>query len=81
MKIKETYDCIIPQWAVCPIINDDYSGITDKDTRALDDYIKSLPPGGVWSMVQEEPEPYFTWRNDIETMGGDVYDMTYTIFE
>jgi len=30
----------LPDWAICPIVNADYSGISDKEAELLDNYLQ-----------------------------------------
>ena len=74
----EKYIEKIPTWALPAIINDDYSGLEERDISQIrewlevNDYHTICPPN-------EEDEPYFSWEPAIGT-ATDVYDCTCIIF-
>ena len=41
MKSYEAYDYVLPTYAIVPIINGDYSGISDDDGEKIDSFIES----------------------------------------
>jgi len=72
---KEVLEFIIPQWAVCALINGDLSGLDDQDIEKLksftDKTIKKY--GNADFMLGEESEnSYFRWSNDILNEGDNV---------
>lgn len=73
----EQFEYKIPQWAVCALINGDYSGLSDEDEENLNAFTDSLPIGGHWSISDDEP--YFSWDNDVDCLGNNVYDMVYMV--
>jgi hypothetical protein len=88
MIITDKVECKIPEWAVNAIINDDWSGIENQDDiNALQDFLGQpefiLP--GYWVLVINketgEPESYFSWTNDVNDLGGIVYDMEFLVYE
>jgi hypothetical protein len=72
----------IPVWALSALINGDYSGLSDAEEQALHDFEMSMYhefkyhdeacTGLIFSPVGE---PYFSHRNDIDGLGGDVHDV------
>ena len=53
----------VPCWAVCPIVNDDYSGLDDEDVRLLGAWLKKLDEDNVCLLgpvegTESEFEPY-----------------------
>jgi len=72
----------IPVWALSALINGDYSGLSDAEEEALDDFWSNMydefkyhdekPTGLVFNPVGE---PYFSHRNFIDGLGGNVYDV------
>lgn len=75
----------IPAWALNALINGDYSGLTDEEWKALDDFEwgfleasrlgDQLEPlaGLIFNPIDEVP--YFSSSNAIDGLGGDVYDV------
>lgn len=74
-----TYDeYTLPVWAICPIVNDDYSGIEDEDSQAIEEFLKTLPENGSFEFPDNtDEEKYFTHGNDIPNLGDDVIDCKY----
>lgn len=49
----------IPTWALCYLINDDPTGLTDEDKELADDYCKRLGTNGA-PVFDPKGEPYFS---------------------
>lgn len=75
----------IPAWALPALINGDYSGLSDSEEQAvqefesgfledsrLGDELESLS-GLIYNLIDETP--YFSNSNAIDGLGGDVYDV------
>jgi hypothetical protein len=67
MKTNETYEVKMPNYAMCYLINDDASGITDEDKRNIDEYMdvyyqeaEKVKGHVVISETNIDQEPYFT---------------------
>lgn len=84
MKLKMkavSYKYVVPEYAVSAIVNGDYSGLTDEEETAVNNFIAGVVADngvGCWGM-DSDAEPYFIQYNDIDHYGSEVYDMTYTI--
>ena len=72
----ETYEYTIPEWALCALINDDKSGLSDQDCLDLEEFLKTIPGKGHWS-YDCDFEAYFSWSNDVNNLGGNVVDMIW----
>lgn len=53
----------VPCWAVCPIVNDDYSGLNDEDVSILENWLKKLDEDNICLRgpiegTESEFEPY-----------------------
>ncbi len=70
----ERLDYVLPEWAIYPIINGDYSALNDEEEEKLNTFLFSLPEG---HFCPPEEEGYFKWGNDIESLGGIVYDVIF----
>lgn len=77
----------IPSWALSYLINGDSSGIErEEDIKAVDDFCErerlSLDKGH-WSLKTNEDgeteESYFSWTNDVTSLGDDVYNVDWVI--
>ena len=71
MSKTEVYEYVIPEWAVAPLIYNDYSGLNQDECDKLDRFIDDEK---VW-FVPPDGEPYFAHKNDIDHYG----DMVYTV--
>lgn len=73
MKIHtETY--ILPAYWASALVNGDYSGLEDPDTKQLNDWLEQTKPG---SCVGCSEEQYFSWHNDATRLGGDVLEFYF----
>lgn len=83
MKTQATYDVKLPSYAVCYLINDDDSGITEQDKKLIDDYMQQFYDkadtynGSVVIDIGDD-EPSFYWKPDFG-LACDCYDATITI--
>lgn len=68
---------ILPTHWACPLINGDYSGLSDDEAQELDDYLASEPT--LAECIDVGEEHWFSHRNDAGTLAGDVAE--YTFFE
>lgn len=67
---------ILPSWWASYLINSDASGLEDSELAEIDDFCKGLGP-----CVDVSEEPYFSWHNDANAMGGDVAEFTFMEIE
>ena len=77
-----TYEYVLPANWACPIINDDWSGLEEEETDALDHFLTSLKEGE-W-ITGCEDETYFAGWHDAwwcYPLGGDVRVFTSSIQE
>lgn len=82
MKIKEVRTYQIPNYYLPAIFNADFSGLTDEDESKWEKFIKKEKIDNekcVWEMPSHL-YPYFSCRNDIIQLGGDVIDLKLYIF-
>lgn len=66
---------IIPSNYVCPIINDDWSGLNDQEEQELIEFLESLPPG--YFTLGESVESYFSTSNDVDGTAGEVMNLIF----
>jgi hypothetical protein len=71
---KQTFR--IPQWAVVALVNGVDDGLTANGISIIETFINTESINGFLSV---ESEPYFTWVNDIDNLGGIVYDLSFSI--
>lgn len=68
-KEVEIIECLVPEFAVCYLINGDSSGLEESDIAAIDNwYIHEF--GGIvghWHMPEDYPS--FCWRHDLSSYG------------
>jgi hypothetical protein len=88
MKIKEQWIESIPEFWLCPIINDDYSGLElydnyEAEKKEIDDFVQSIydeykssPIFDPW--FKEDNEHYFGVFHGI---GHTLIDVQITVFE
>ena len=78
--VFETYVYTIPTWAICVIEYGDYSGLNDHDIKALESFLNTLPINGHFSWPDDiDSEKYFSYRNDITSLGDEVIKVNYLI--
>lgn len=63
---------ILPEWWACYLINGDASGLEDSEIAEIDSFCE-----GLGSCVDVSEEPYFSWENDANGLGGDVAEFTF----
>lgn len=68
----------IPAYFVPAIINDDPTGLSDKDEKELEQFLNSLLPG--YFTLGEGVEPEFCHKNDVNNLGGDCLELSYILF-
>jgi hypothetical protein len=75
----DVYEFVIPEWAVNFLMNGNDEELTDGDIHDLKAFIarEINAPGlqGGWAFKNEESR--YAWNNDIQQMGGLVYDMLF----
>ena len=65
----------IPAWALPALINGDTSGLTGTEENALEVFLLDYEDwGGL--VFDYQGEPFFSWSNDVDGLGGDVYEVT-----
>jgi hypothetical protein len=72
----EQIEYTIPEWALCALINGDDSGLSDQDCADLDAFLSTVPGKGHWG-YDSESESYFSWSNDVNSLGSNVVDMVW----
>ncbi len=81
---KEIIEFKIPEWAVCPLVNGDYSALNDEDQEKLDRFINNTVNTYGHAMFSANPEADnydlgFCTSNDIDKLGGDCVTLTLLI--
>ena len=73
--LKEIDTVRIPEWALCALINGDTSGLTGSEENNLEVFLLDYDE---WEglVFVDKGEPYFSWTNDVDHLGGNVYDVT-----
>lgn len=61
----------IPEWALCYLINADASGLSDEEIAKVDRFVEHE---GIVSVCCPDGDGYFARYNDIENVGGSVYE-------
>lgn len=64
----------IPTWAVCAIVNGDYSGLTDEEEKAINDFLENEGNPEL-SMIDGHSDEYYSRSNDIDCQAGSVVNM------
>jgi len=72
----ETINYTIPTWAICPIEYGDLSGLTADEVTILDEFMDELPRRILG--IDYSEESWFSHRNDLQLLGGDVVTATVT---
>lgn len=78
----KTVQYTIPTWAICPLVNNDSSGITDDEERILTSWVtRELKKYKMFHCLcpnESTPERFATW-NDIICQVGDVIDCEFQV--
>jgi len=78
--LKEERDDIIeftiPDWALSPLINGDYSGLSDDDEEKLKDFVNdTVNKYGNAHFMDGDKDLGFCPRNDIDNLGSDCHKL------
>ena len=82
IKILDTKEYLLPQWAICALINDDWSGLTLDQTDALEvwlDYEGKDYPRFYALCPSEADKQGFMPYNDIDNTESDCSLVTFVI--
>lgn len=71
---KQTFK--IPFWAVNSLVMATFENLTTNEIAKIQAFVDTEAITGFLSI---ESEPYFSWSNDVDTLGGMVYDLLFTI--
>ena len=74
---ETTYEYKLPTWAICAIEYGEVDSLNDADEAAIDAFLMSLPEGN--GCFSYSDDVYFSYNNDIDGLGCDVVDATYTV--
>jgi hypothetical protein len=82
-KGRELFEYEIPNWAVAPLINGDFTGLSDEDesklTKFMDEVVEDHG-NALFMLGDKSDESSFSPSNDIDNLGSDVtvlYIMRY----
>ena len=67
----ERVEYIIPNWAVCPLMNSDESGITDEESKILEEFSQELLAEGIRAIPVDIQDVGFVVSNDVDLKAGD----------
>ena len=87
MKNVKTFEFIVPTWVPPPLVNADYTGVSDVEEERLvlfEDVLQCLLTannGSHYTLSFDMENIYFSQYNDIDDLGGDVCACTVIIFE
>ena len=78
-----TQNYLLPCWTLCPLINDDWTGISESEALELDAFIdkESYKYPMFWALCPEDIDNYsgFYPRNDLNNLGDDCITVTFQI--
>ena len=83
MRNFETFEYVIPAWAMSALINGDHSGISEEDSyfiTALEEHVIHAHGIGHWSYDTEQ-EPSFRRDNDLHSLADDCLDVQWVVFQ
>lgn len=65
---------IVPAYFLCALIDGDFSGLNDEEEEQINNFIDATLQkyGNAFFHPDFTTEPYFSYRNDINNLGGDV---------
>lgn len=67
----------VPVHFVSSIINDDRTGLSNKEEQELEVFLNSLPQG--YFTLGDQVEPEFYHRNDVDSLGGNCLELSYIL--
>ena len=73
----DTYNYNISNYIFVAMINNDYSGIVDKEIEQIAEFEDSLPEGGIMVLPEEEADNYTTC--DVTGWSGRCYDIQVVV--
>lgn len=80
-KTFETLEFIVPSYSLCALINGDFSGLTEEEETQINKFIEETAQtyGSAFFSPDVNSEEYFSWHNDIDSLGGIVCRVFLTI--
>jgi hypothetical protein len=72
----ETIQLDLPSFFASYLINGDSSGLNDQEIQEIDSFLEKKGVGHCMSMSDET---WFSWRNDMNTVGNDVATFTFAV--
>lgn len=74
--INDAIEFTVPTWSLPYFINGDRDGYTEGDLNLLDRFVQKIAEqyGNAWFLLppDEVCDSYFSWRNDIHSLGDNV---------
>lgn len=80
MKIKRKETYTLPTWAEYYFATGETSDMTDDEIEQANMWLNKHDLRNAVVEVSEE-DPYFSWSNDMNNIGGDVVETTFILFE
>ncbi len=78
MLIKSTItEFNLPEYWVFPLMHGDYSGLTNEETKEVNDFLKKVSP---LCPVNCSEDNFFLHRNDANSMGGNCLEFVFAEF-
>ena len=84
---EDYYSYTIPEWTLPYIINNDPSGLEDDEIEAVDNFVNSLPKGGIIDVDEDENgniQTFFSHTNDLPgkhgKLGNTCVDVKVAVF-
>jgi len=72
----ETIQLDLPSFFAGYLINGDSSGLNEQEIQEIDSFLEKEGVGHCMSMSDET---WFSWRNDMNTVGNDVATFTFAV--
>lgn len=78
---KDRIELKLPDWALCALVNDDYSGLTDSDSAEIIRFKAAMEKahGPGYITVDTETDYGFCKANSINALGTNCYAGYYNI--
>jgi len=74
MTIEYQYQ--LPTWSLCPLVNGDYTGLTEVEEIEIEKFEVLLIERHGNFTIDCDDEPYFSWHNDINGLGSEIVEVT-----
>lgn len=82
--VRDLYECRIPDYAMCYLVNGDPSGLEDEDIKTIDEWVNEMLGDEYSSIIvgvpSDDQETYFHWNPEFG-LACDVWDIDVVLIK